>query len=140
MDGISIDRLTVGQRSSFTKTVSETDIYMFAVVSGDVNPAHLNEEYAKTTRFGKRIAHGIISAGLISAVIGVWLPGPGSIYMGQNLSVLAPVYIGNTITASVEVIEIIPEKNRVRLKTTCVNQDGKTVTEGEALVMPPKAR
>ncbi|MEA4815921.1 MAG: MaoC family dehydratase [Lachnospiraceae bacterium] len=139
MKSTSIDKLTLGQTASFTKIVSDEVVHMFAEASGDVNPAHLDDEFAKTTRFGKRIAHGMISASLISAVIGVWFPGPGSIYLGQSLSFIAPVYIGDTITATVEVIEIIAEKNRVKLKTVCTNQDGKIVTTGEALVMPPKA-
>ena len=138
MQGYTIDKLEIGQKASFAKTVTETDIYLFAGITGDVNPAHINQEYAKGTMFKDRIAHGMFSAGLISAVIGVQLPGPGSIYMSQTLKFTAPVYFGDTITATVEVIEIIAEKNRVILKTTCTNQDGKSIIEGEATVMAPK--
>src|SRR5690606_14555460 len=99
--------------------------------------AHVNEEYARTTRFGGRIAHGILSAGLISAVLGMKLPGPGSIYLSQTLNFTAPVRIGDTITATAEVVEIINGK-RLRLRTTCVNQRGETVVEGEAVVLPPR--
>lgn len=138
MSGLKINELTIGQKSSFTKSISETDVYLFAGISGDFNPAHVNEEYAKDTFFKRRIAHGILSGALISAVIGVKLPGPGTIYLTQNLSFLAPVYIGDTITSTVEVIEINEEKNKVVLSTFCTNQDGTTVTKGEAIVLPPK--
>nr|WP_300092553.1 MaoC family dehydratase [Sedimentibacter sp.] len=138
MLGLKIDELTVGQKASFTKTISETDVYLFAGISGDINPAHLNENYAKETFFKGRIAHGMLSASLISAVIGVQLPGPGTIYSSQTLKFLAPVRFGDTITATAEVMEIFPEKNRVALKTYCTNQDGTVVTTGEALVLPHK--
>ena len=138
MQSYTIDKLEVWQKASFSKTVTETDVYLFAGITGDVNPAHLNQEYAKNTMFKDRIAHGVFSAGLISAVIGVQLPGPGSIYMGQTLKFLAPVYFGDTITATCEVTQIIAEKNRVILKTTCTNQDGKAIIDGEATVMAPK--
>jgi 3-hydroxybutyryl-CoA dehydratase len=107
-------------------------------VTGDLNPAHINEEYAKKTFFKTRIAHGMLSAGFISAVIGTRLPGPGTIYLKQELNFLAPVKIGDTITARIEVAELWPEKNRVRLKTTCTNQEGKVVVDGQAMVMAPK--
>lgn len=138
MTGYSINDLKVGQKSSFTKSITETDVYLFAGISGDINPAHINEEYAKGTFFKKRIAHGILSGALISAVIGVQLPGPGSIYASQSLNFLAPVYFGDTITSTVEVKEILKEKNRVILSTMCTNQDGVVVTKGEAIVLPPK--
>lgn len=127
----------IGQKASTTKTITETDVYLFAGITGDLNPAHVNEEYARTTRFGGRIAHGILSAGLISAVLGMNLPGPGSIYLSQTLNFTAPVRIGDTITATAEVVEIINGK-RLRLRTTCVNQRGETVVEGEAVVLPPR--
>jgi len=127
----------IGQKASTTKTITETDVYLFAGITGDLNPAHVNEEYARTTRFGGRIAHGILSAGLISAVLGMKLPGPGSIYLSQTLNFTAPVRIGDTITATAEVVEIINGK-RLRLRTTCVNQRGETVVEGEAVVLPPR--
>lgn len=138
MTGYTIDRLAVGQKSSFSKTVSEFDVYMFAGISGDFNPAHINEVYAEQTAFKDRIAHGMLSAGFVSTVLGCQLPGPGTIYISQNLTFLAPVKIGDTITATAEVAEILPEKKRVRLKTTCTNQHGKEVLTGEALVSPPR--
>ncbi len=139
MLGKTINELKVGDAAEFAKTVSESDIYLYSGVTGDFNPAHIDEEYAKTTFFKSRIAHGMLTAGFISAVIGVRLPGPGSIYMKQELNFLAPVRIGDTITARAEVTEIIAEKNRVKLRTTCTNQDGITVLDGEALVSPRKA-
>jgi len=138
MSGKAIGNLKVGDSAEFTKTVSETDIYLYAGVSGDFNPAHINEEYAKETFFKTRIAHGMLSASFISTVIGTKLPGPGTIYLDQSLKFLAPVRIGDTITARAELIEIVPEKNKVRLKTTCMNQDEIIVLEGEAVVSPPK--
>jgi 3-hydroxybutyryl-CoA dehydratase len=137
--GKSIDRLQVGDVAEFAKTVSETDIYLYAGITGDFNPAHVNEAYAKNTFFKTRIAHGMLTAGFISAIIANQLPGPGTIYMKQDLSFLAPVRIGDTITARVEVLELNLEKNRARLKTTCSNQDGLIVLSGEGLVSPPKA-
>lgn len=140
MDGKTIENLKVDDSAEFTKTVSETDIYFYAGMSGDFNPAHINEEYAKDTFFKTRIAHGMLSAGFISAVIGMKLPGPGTIYLDQSLKFLAPVRIGDTVTARVEVKEIITEKNKARLKTTCTNQDEIIVLEGEAVVSPPRPK
>lgn len=137
--GKTISELQVGQTAEFSKTVSETDIYLYAGITGDFNPAHVNEAYAKNTFFKGRIAHGMLTAGFISAIIANQLPGPGTIYLKQDLSFLAPVRMGDTITGRVEVIELISEKNRVRLKTTCTNQDGVVVITGEGLVSPPKA-
>jgi len=138
MIGKTIDKLNIGDTAEFAKTVSESDIYLYAGITGDFNPAHMNEEYAKKTFFKTRIAHGMLSAGFISTVIGNELPGTGSIYVKQDLRFLAPVRIGDTITARVEVIEIMDGKNRVRLKTVCVNQEGTQVLDGEATVSPPK--
>jgi 3-hydroxybutyryl-CoA dehydratase len=138
MSGKSILELRMHEKAEFAKTVSETDIYLYAGVSGDFNPAHINEEYAKDTFFKTRIAHGMLSASFISTVIGTRLPGPGTIYLDQSLKFLAPVRIGDTITARAEVVDIMNEKNKVRLKTDCINQDGITVLEGEAVVSPPK--
>jgi len=137
MRGKTIEQLSVGDTAEFSKTVSESDIYLYAGITGDFNPAHINEVYANGTFFKTRIAHGMLTAGFISAVIANKLPGPGTIYMKQDLTFLAPVRIGDTITARVEVAEIM-EKNRVTLKTSCVNQDGVVVLSGEALVSPPK--
>ncbi len=139
MQGKSIAELKVGDTAEFSKTISETDVYLYAGVSGDLNPAHINESYAQKTFFKTRIAHGMLSAGFISAVLGMQLPGPGTIYLRQELNFKAPVRIGDTVTARAEVMEIILEKNRVRLKTTCINQEGTVVLDGEALVSPPKA-
>ena len=138
MLGKTIDELEVGQTAEIAKTVSESDIYLYAGITGDFNSAHLNEEYAQKTFFKTRIAHGMLVAGFISTVLGNQLPGTGTVYVTQNLSFLAPVRIGDTITAKAQVIDIIADKNRVRLKTTCVNQEGTLVLDGEAVVSPPK--
>ena len=132
---MEFERLKVGMSECIGKTISEADILSFAGVSLDVNPLHLNEEYAKTTIFKGRIAHGIIGAGLISAVIGTKLPGEGTIYLSQNLNFLSPVKIGDTIIAKVEILELNQEKKKVVLKTTCTNQDGILVIDGEAKVL-----
>ena len=126
--------LSVGQTADFSKTVSESDVMMFANVTGDFNPVHTDAEAAAKSRFGGRIAHGMLSAGYISATIAGHLPGPGSIYLGQTLKFTAPVRFGDTVTTTVEVLELMSE-NRVRLSTTCRNQNGQTVLEGEATVM-----
>jgi 3-hydroxybutyryl-CoA dehydratase len=138
MIGKTIDQIHVGDSAEFAKTISESDIYLFAGVTGDFNPAHINEAYAQKTFFKTRIAHGMLAAGLISTVGGTMLPGPGAVYVRQELDFLAPIHIGDTITARVEVIEIIADKNRVKLRTTCVNQDGKLVVDGMAILSPPK--
>ena len=138
MDGLSITELKVGQSASFTKTVTEHDVYTFAGVTGDLNPAHINEEYAKGTQFKGRIAHGLLSVGFLSAVMAMQLPGPGSIYLGQEVRFTAPVRMGDTITAIATVSELFPEKNIVKLKNECVNQRGETVITGVATVMPPR--
>jgi 3-hydroxybutyryl-CoA dehydratase len=140
MEGKTIETLKTGDWAAFTKTISEADVYLFAGVTGDLNPAHVDESYARTTFFKTRIAHGMLLGGLISTVIGTQLPGPGTIYIRQELDFLAPVRFGDTITARAEVMEILAEKNRVRLKTTCVNQEGKAVVDGVAFVSPPKGK
>ena len=139
MNGFTIDQLKVGQTASFSKTITEYDVYTFAGVTGDLNPAHINEEFARQTQFHGRIAHGMLSAGLISAVIGTQLPGPGTIYLGQELSFRSPVHIGDTITATVTVRSLNLERNRAELDTVCTNQDGIQVVIGSAKIMPPKA-
>jgi 3-hydroxybutyryl-CoA dehydratase len=138
MIGKTIDELEVGDSAQFSKTVTETDIYLYAGITGDFNPAHVDEEYARNTYFGTRIAHGMLSAGFISAVLGTRLPGPGAIYLRQELTFLGAVKIGDTITARVEVIEIDAAKGRAKLLTTCDNQEGKRVLTGEAVVSPPR--
>ncbi|MBF0549207.1 MAG: MaoC family dehydratase [Deltaproteobacteria bacterium] len=137
--GKTIDQLQVGDAAEFTKTVSETDIYLFAGVTGDFNPAHINETYAQQTFFKGRIAHGMLLAGLISAILGTQLPGPGTIYIKQELNFKAPVRIGDTVTARAEIVGLLPEKNKVTMKTTCTNQNGILVLDGEAVISPPKA-
>ena len=139
MIGKTIEQLKVGDTAQFSKTIAESDVYLFAGITGDLNPAHVNEDYAKDTYFKTRIAHGMLSASFISTVIGTMLPGPGTIYMRQEANFLAPVKIGDTVTAIVEVAEIIAEKKRVRLNTYCINQEDKKVVDGEALVSPPRA-
>jgi 3-hydroxybutyryl-CoA dehydratase len=130
-----IDELQVGQSAEMAKTVTETDIALFAGVTGDFNPVHIDAVEAGKSRFGERIAHGMLSAGFISAVLGMRLPGTGSIYLSQSLRFTKPVRIGDTVTTKVEVLEVIATKRRVRLATTCRNQNGETVVEGEAVVM-----
>ncbi|MGL4947014.1 MAG: MaoC family dehydratase [Cetobacterium sp.] len=132
---MQFSELKIGMTENISKTITETDIVLFAGITTDVNPAHLNEEYASKTIFKHRIAHGMLGAGLISAVLGTKLPGEGSIYLGQDLKFLAPVYAQDTITATVEIIELIPEKNRVILKTICTNQHNKEVIIGKATLM-----
>ena len=132
---MAFEDFKIGMKAHTSKTITETDVILFAGVSTDINPVHLDEEAAKKGIFGKRVAHGILVSGLISAVLGNKLPGPGSIYMGQELKFLAPVFIGDTITAEVEIIDLVPEKCRIKLNTTCTNQDGKVVISGTALIM-----
>lgn len=139
MIGKTIHELAVGDFAEMVKTVSESDVYLYAGITGDFNPAHINEPYAAGTFFKGRIAHGMLSAGFISAILGTKLPGPGTIYVKQELKFTAPVRFGDTVTARVEVVELNPEKNRVRLKTTCSIQDGTQVLDGEAEVLAPKA-
>lgn len=129
----------IGQKSDTTKTISEHDVYSFAGITGDFNYAHINEEYAKNTKFETRIAHGMISAGLISSVLGMKLPGNGTIYLSQSINFKKAVKIGDTIKAEVEIIEIIDKKKFtiLKLKTVCYNQFGEIVTEGIAQVIPP---
>jgi 3-hydroxybutyryl-CoA dehydratase len=134
--GHFIEDLSVGQSASYTKTVTEADIVKFAEVSGDNNPVHLDEAFAQTTMFTGRIAHGMLSAGFISTVIGTKLPGSGTIYMSQTLRFKAPVRIGDTVTATCTITEIMPEKRRAVLNTVCKVGDT-VVIEGEALVMVP---
>ena len=138
IDGLTIDDTKVGMKASFTKTITEGDVYGFAGITGDFNPVHVDRVAAEETRFGKRIAQGMLTASFISTVIGMKLPGPGVIYVSQSLRFLAPVFIDDTITAEVEVTEVLPEKNRLRLLTRCRNERGEVVAEGESWVMPRK--
>jgi len=134
--GKTIDQLNIGERASISRQITERDVIRFAEITGDINPIHMDKLYAEQTIFGERIAHGMLTASLISAVLGLKLPGPGNIYVSQSLKFRAPVKFGDIIEAEVEVVEKIPERNRVRLKTTCRNQDGTVVLEGEAVVIP----
>ena len=135
----TINEIVIGDYAEATKMFTEAEVNMFAEISGDHNPAHVDEAYAQTTIFKTRIVHGMLTSGLISSVLGTKLPGTGTIYMSQDLKFLAPVYFGDQITARVEVVEII-EGKRVKLRTTCTNQDGKLVIDGVACVMPPKKK
>jgi len=138
MKGLTMKELNIGDKDSFEKTISESDVYLYAGITGDLNPAHINQREAETTMFKGRIAHGMLTAGLVSAVLGMKLPGPGTIYLGQELKFTAPVRFGDTIKAEVEVFEKKEDKNIMKLSTTCTNQDGVVVLKGIATVMPPK--
>ena len=124
MEGKTIKEIRIGDEEKFSKTVTEFDVYGFAGITGDFNSVHINKEYAQSTMFKNRIAHGILGAGLISTVIGMKLPGEGVIYLSQSTRFIKPIYIGDTITAIVKVIEINEDKNRVKLETKCINQNG----------------
>ena len=139
MKGLTMQEIHLGDSASFTKTVTESDVILFAGISGDFNPAHMDAEAAKGGMFGQRIAHGMLSAGFISNVLGNYLPGPGTIYLGQELKFVKPVFFGDTVTATVTVIERIEEKNRLKLETVVTNQRGEKVIVGFATTMPPKA-
>jgi acyl dehydratase len=127
-------KIKPGDTASLSRTISDDDIRAFANATGDLNPLHLNEEFAKQTRFGRRIAHGMLSASLISAVIANDLPGQGSIYLGQTLQFVAPVFPGDTVTARVTVTSIREDKPIIKLETVCTNQRDEVVIRGEATV------
>ncbi len=135
MDGIAFEDIHIGQTASIGKTITEADILLFAAVSLDTNPVHMNAEAAAVSVFKERVAHGMLSAGLISAVLGTQLPGAGTIYRAQTLQFRRPVKIGDTVTATVEVTALDADKKRATLKTVCT-VGGKVVIEGEATVMP----
>jgi len=128
---------SIGSTASITKTISIDDVDDFARLSGDTNPVHLDDSYAATSRFGRRIAHGLLVASLISAVLGTRLPGPGSVYLNQTLTFKSPVFPGDEVTALVEVIRIREDKPIVTIRTTCTNQAGQVVLEGEAILLVP---
>lgn len=138
MKGKTIGEIQLGDSAEFSKTISESDVYLFAGITGDMNPAHINEETASQSRFGGRIAHGMLVSSFISTVLGMYLPGPGTIYLSQEVKFTAPVKIGDTITARAEVIELDPGKRKVTLKTTVTKQDGTLAVDGQATVMAPK--
>ena len=129
--------LQVGDKGSFTKTITEKDVFEFADATGDFNPLHIDEEYAKRTVFGHRIAHGILTAGIISTVLGGEIPGLGTIFVELHIKFLKPVYFGDTVTATGTVMEIINPR-RVRLMVACLNQHGEDVALGNAIAIPPK--
>ncbi len=137
MNGLFLEDLKIGQSAMFGRTVTDADIVAFAGVSGDTNPIHLHDGFAHTTRFGQRIAHGMLSASYISTVIGTKLPGPGAVYISQTMNFLAPVIIGDTITAVATITAIDDKRRRVTLKTQCFNVD-KMVIDGEAIVLVPR--
>ncbi|HYE89820.1 MAG TPA: MaoC family dehydratase [Terriglobales bacterium] len=139
MIGKTIDQLQAGDRAELTRVIADDDIAGFVSAVGDYNPVHSDPAYAATTMFKSPIAPGIYTAGLISAVIGTTLPGPGAIYLSQSLKFSKPVFAGDTITARVEIAEVIRERNRIRLATVCLNQRGEEVLSGEAWVMPSRS-
>jgi len=136
--GKSINELEIGMSAEQSKTITETDVYLYAGITGDFNPVHINEEYAKTTRFGSRVAHGGLVEGLIAPVVGMKLPGPGTIALERSVRFKAPTRIGDTITARATVAEKNPDKNIVVMKCEWTNQKGELVMEGTVKVMPPK--
>lgn len=138
LSNVTIDNISIGQKATYSKTCTEQDVQLFAVVSGDVNPIHLDADYAATTQFGQRIAHGMYTGALVSAALAIELPGPGTIYLGQELKFRAPVFIGDTITVELEVESIREDKAIVGLLCSCTNQDGKVVASGKATVIAPR--
>ncbi len=140
IENVPFDELTIGQTCNYEKTVSEEDILMFARLSGDVNPVHIDEEYAKTTQFGGRIAHGMYTAALISAAMALQIPGPGGVYLSQTMKFKAPVKIGDTLTVTIEVTGKREGKNFVTLSTIVCNQHGKIVVVGEAMARVPNEK
>lgn len=139
VNGKHIHEIKPGDSAQIEKFISEELVNDFARVIGDFNPVHLDQAYAERTFFKGRIAHGALSIGLLSNVLGNLLPGPGTIYLSHEIKFLSPVRIGDTLTVKVEVVELIPEKNRVKFRTTCINQNGEMVVDGFAWAMPPKA-
>lgn len=137
MQGLFFEDLSIGQEAEATRVVEAADIDAFAAVSGDVNPVHLDDDYAKTTSFGERIAHGMLSAAYISAVLGAKMPGPGAIYLSQSLRFRRPVKIGDAVTAKVSIQALDEKRAQVTLATVCTVL-GKTVVDGEAVVMVPR--
>lgn len=131
------ETVQINDSGSFTKTITEKDVFAFADISGDFNPLHIDEEYAKKTRYGRRVAHGILMAAIISSVLGGEIPGVGTVFVELHIRFLKPVFIGETVTANAIVTEIINPK-RMRLMVYCVNQDGADVAIGNAVVIPPE--
>lgn len=140
LTGYTYEEIELGQTASFSKQVEEADIQMFSAVSGDVNPVHLDEEFAATTMFGGRIAHGMLTAGVISAALAMELPGPGCIYLGQTIRFSRPVKIGDRITVQLEVTAKRDDKKFISVSTEVINQDGQVVASGEAQLMPSREK
>jgi 3-hydroxybutyryl-CoA dehydratase len=139
LNGYSFEALRIGMSAMYSRTITDTDLRNFSGVSGDTNPVHLNEEYARTTEFKGCIVHGMLTASLLSTVIGTKLPGPGCLYISQTLKFKAPVYVGNTVYAIATVTELMAEKRRIKLHTQCLVSDV-VVLDGEAVVQLPKLR
>lgn len=138
MQSRTIEDLHVGQSASFSKTVTETDVAFFAAISGDFNPVHVDEVWARSSAFGRRVAHGPLTLALSAGVLGMELPGVGTIAVSNHIDYRRPVYIGDTVTARAEVAELDTERRRVTMALTWTNQDGELVAEGHAVVKPPK--
>ena len=136
LENIPFEELQVGTKDTLTRTLTEQDLLLFAKVSGDTNPVHLDEEFAATTQFEGRIAHGMWTASLISCALATKLPGPGGIYLGQELKFMRPVKVGDTVTVQLEVLEINARRKRATVSTNVINQDGKNVVKGKAEIMP----
>jgi 3-hydroxybutyryl-CoA dehydratase len=139
MESHPIDELEIGQSAEFAKTITETDIAMFCAISGDFNPIHVDAEYAAATRFGARVAHGPLTLALSAGVLGMRLPGLGSVAVSNHIDYRRPVFIGDTITARVEVAGLEPARNRATMAVTWHNQAGDLVAEGEVVIKPPRA-
>ena len=137
LENVTFDEIEIGRTASYSKTLSEDDLVLFAKLSGDVNPVHLDAEFAKTTQFGERIAHGMYTGSLVSAALGIVLPGPGTIYLGQSLRFRTPVKVNDTITVHMEVVKKRDDKKFVTLECKIVNQHGKKVATGTAEVIAP---
>ncbi len=127
--------IEIGEKAYFSKTLSETDLHLFCGISGDFNPLHVDKMYSSKSLFKERVVHGLLVASLISNVLGMRLPGPGTVYVSQNLKFRAPAYVGDTITVMIEILEKIPEKKHLIVKTTCMNQEERIVIDGEAEVL-----
>ena len=140
LSNVTIDEISIGQTASYTKTCTAEDLVLFAHVSGDVNPIHLDADYAATTQFGQQIAHGMYTGALVSAALAVELPGPGTIYLGQEIKFKAPVFIGDTITVTLEVETLRADKAIVGLLCSCSKQDGTIVAVGKATVIAPREK
>ena len=139
-NGKCISELKIGYSAEMTRVITDELVLDFARVIGDFNPIHLDQDYAQKTAFKGKIAHGALSIGLLSNILGNILPGHGTIYLSHEITFLAPVRIGDTLTVRVEVVELIPEKNRAKFRTTCVNQEGTIVVDGFAWAMPPQKK